>query len=35
MMTFTEQWLSSTPPGAVFVPLILIGLVLWWAVRHR
>jgi len=34
-MTFTEMMLSSTPPGAVLVPLILIGLALAWAVRHR
>jgi len=34
-MTFTEQMLSSTPPGAVLVPLILIGVVIWWAGRSR
>lgn len=34
-MTFTEQMLSSTPPGAVLVPLLLIGLALWWAITRR
>lgn len=33
-MTFTEQMLSSTPPGAVLVPLLLIGLALLWAIRQ-
>jgi hypothetical protein len=33
-MTFTEMMLSSTPPGAVLVPLLLIGVAVWWAVRQ-
>lgn len=32
---YTLHLLSSTPPGAVFVPLLLIGLAVWWAIRRR
>ncbi len=34
-MTFTEQMLSATPAGYVLVPLVLIGLALWWTWRKK